>query len=87
MLHSASARGKNLILIHIGNDKENELSEKSIIDTLVKSKEGSSIPNSAYPEYLESIISPHKSCRTCAKINNFIHKVKDKKPTINEELK
>ena len=63
----------------LGVDKENEFSDNTIMDSMRRSKELSSAANLVLPEYLESVISPHKSCKTCAKINNFIHKSKDPK--------
>ena len=45
----------------------------------MKSKDSAALSKLNYPEYLESIITPHRSCKTCAKINNFVQIVKEKR--------
>ena len=60
-------------------ERESEKSDKSLYESIMKShKDSLTLSKLAYPEYLEALISPHKSCSTCAKINNFVNTVNSK---------
>lgn len=60
-------------------EKESDKSDKSVYDSMMRSnKDPLTMSKLAYPEYLEALISPHKSCSTCAKINNYVNTVNSK---------
>lgn len=75
----SSGLSKNTVVNCVESlNKDSDKSDKSLYESLMKSKDSLTLSKLAYPEYLEALISPHKSCSTCAKINNFVNTVNSK---------
>lgn len=62
----------------VEKDKDSDKSDKSLYESLMRSKDSLTLSKLTYPDYLEALITPHKSCSTCAKINNFVNTVNTK---------